>query len=203
MIEYNAKYINGAPDWESLDKAPISNPYLNTPDNISAYAQLCYDDNQFYLHFVKTEPSTLIAQSGELGAPCQDSCLEFFFSPINGDKRYINIEFNASGCVYFGVASNIPSLLRLTAEGKKTSELFCPKAAVTNTGWELFYTVPFELVKRLFPGFDITKQDSMLANFFTCADDTTPPHYLSWSKIEGEPFTFHKQHCFGKINFVK
>ena len=41
------------------------------------------------------------------------------------------------------------------------------------------------------------------SNCFKCSDNSTPPHYLSWNLVEGEPFTFHKPECFGIMTFVK
>ena len=81
-------------------------------------------------------------------------------------------------------------------------EMFAPKINKTADGWEIFYRVPYTLIRRFFPDFKVYSGKEMRANCYKCADLSEPPHYLSWNKIEGEPFTFHKRHCFGKINFV-
>lgn len=200
MIEYNAKQILGAPIWSQHDIAPINNKYLDTNNDVSAYAQLCYDDQKFYVRFVKTEPTTLATHTGELGMPCEDSCVEIFFSPVPNDNRYINLEFNANGCVFFGFGTNIKDLFRITTINQNTSALFCPKITKTNSGWELEIAIEYSLIKRIFGQFDINNTEYLLANFYACSDNSNPPHYLSWSKVTATPFTFHDKNSFAKIN---
>lgn len=201
MKEYKATRVSDAPVWEDIDVIEIDNKYLDTPDGIEAYAQLAYDDTRLYVHLYKIEEDTLATQTGPASAPCLDSCLEFFFCPEENDKRYFNIEFNSLGCVFFGFGTSGADLLRILAEDGDTAKYFEPIIEKTECGWEIFYTVPYSLIRRVFPDFEMKDGKTMRANFFTCADNTCPPHYKSWSEVTGEPFTFHKQHCFGIIKF--
>ncbi len=202
MKEYVVKYTADAPDWDALDIAEINVPYLDTPDFYQAYAQVCYDEERLYVHLRKVDPNIRAEEKGLYGSPCEDSCLEFFFCPMEDDKRYINIEFNPNGCAYVGFGPDIETGLRLIANGGY-EEILSPDIQRTEDGWEIFYTVPYDFIRRIFPAFESPAGKTLRANFFTCADLTEPPHYLSWNPIVGEPFTFHKQHCFGAIQFLK
>ena len=200
-MEYTATKVTGTPDWDSIPKAHMENKYLDTPDIYRAFAQLAYDDEKLYVHLSKKEAETLATQTGTLGAPCLDSCLEFFFSPMEGDTRYFNIEFNSLGCVFLGFGTCPEDLFRLVAEDGDTAKYFQPEVRKNDDGWEIFYTVPYSLIRRMFPDFEMVKGKTMRANFYTCADNTVPPHYKSWSRVTTDPFTFHNPSCYGKINF--
>lgn len=200
MMEYTVKYAADAPDWDELDVAEIKVPYLDTPDFYRAYAQVAYDEENLYLHLRKVDPDPRAVSEGPYGIPCEDSCLEFFFSPMEDDPRYINIEFNPKGCVYVGFGANIDTNLRLIPEFGY-EDILHPVIERTEDGWEVFYTLPYDFIRRIFPEFTSPAGKELLANFYTCADLSEPAHYLSWSPIVGEPFTFHKRHCFGKLIF--
>ena len=202
MMEYKVAYTPEAPDWDELDVAEIAVPYLDTPDFYSAYAQVAYDDEKLYVHLRKVDPDPRAVSEGLYGIPCEDSCLEFFFSPIPEDERYINIEFNPKGCAYVGFGPNVETNLRMIPEAG-WDDILNPEIRRTEEGWELFYTVPYDFIRRIFPAFTNPKGKELLGNFFTCADLSEPAHYLSWSPIVGEPFTFHKRHCFGILKFLK
>ncbi|MBQ9778411.1 MAG: hypothetical protein IJW22_05745, partial [Clostridia bacterium] len=114
----------------------------------------------------------------------------------------INIEFNPKGCAYVGFGPNVETNLRMIPEAG-WDDILNPEIRRTEEGWELFYTVPYDFIRRIFPAFTNPKGKELLGNFFTCADLSEPAHYLSWSPIVGEPFTFHKRHCFGILKFLK
>lgn len=200
MNTYNIKKIISAPDWSVIPSLKIDIPYLDTPDDISAEAQLCYNDEEILVHLSTVEKNIRAVESGPIGVPCEDSCLEFFFCPMEQDKRYFNIEFNMNGCVYLGLGSNVIDLVRIVPE-ETIEEMFAPKINKTADGWEIFYRVPYTLIRRVFPEFKAFSGKKMRANCYKCADCSEPPHYLSWSKIEAEPFTFHAQNCFGEMIF--
>lgn len=201
MKEYTATKLNSEIDWNDIDVADMECRYFDTPESYSAYGQLAYDDGNLYVHLVKIEENTLTTQGGVLGSPCLDSCLEFFFCPMEGDNRYFNIEFNSNGCIFLGVGSGVHDLMRLVSESGDTADWFSPEINKTDEGWDITYTIPYSFIRRVFADFEMTSGKTMRANFYTCADNTEPPHYLSWNPIEGEPFRYHRPGCFGLIKF--
>ena len=200
MKTYEIKKASGSPDWSEIPYINIDVPYLETPKSITAKAQICYNENELLVHLSTVEENIRAESKGPLDAPCEDSCLEFFFSPMENDKRYFNIEFNMNKCIFLGFGSNVKNLIRLIPE-EPTEEMFAPKVKKTDDGWEIFYRVPYTLIRRFFPDFEVYSGKKIRANCYKCADLSEPPHYLSWSPVSTENFTFHKPECFGEMVF--
>ena len=168
---------------------------------IRSFAQLCWDAEALWVHLWTDELEVRAEEAGPLGIPCEDSCLELFFSPMEGDSRYFNFEYNANSCLYLGIGSCFDDLTRLVPEDAEA--LFAPAVNRLERGWEIFYQVPFAFIRRFFPAFEAKPGKTMRANCFKCADLSTPPHYLSWNPVVGEPFTFHRPDCFGIMRFTE
>lgn len=200
MKEYDIKKVREGFSWTDINVLNIDIPYRKTTDEIKAKAQLCYNDKAILVHLSTEEKDIRAVQTGKLGMPCEDSCLEFFFSPMENDKRYFNIEFNFNGCMYLGFGSGLSDLTRLIVE---PDEVFEPEILKTDKGWEIFYSIPYTFIRRFFPDFEANEGKTIRANCYKCADFSVPPHYLSWNKVEGDPFTFHKPSCFGIMKFIK
>ena len=204
MREYVIRRTVGAPDWERIPTLAIDIPYTDISDDIRAFAQIAYDDEQLYVHLVAEEKYIRAEETGPIGSPCRDSCLEFFFSPIEGDERYFNIEFNFNGCMYLGYGSRLSTLVRLLPDDD--ADPFHPTIRKTANGWEIFYTVPYAFVRRFFPDLTVVGGKTIRANCYKCSDLTVPPHYFSWNEIVWdesacEYFTFHAPPCFGRMIF--
>lgn len=200
-MHYDIKYCKENVDWKSIPCVEMTHTYLNTPDTISAYAQAVWNEDGIRLHLCTKEPETRAVENSTLGNPCEDSCLEFFISPMENDKRYMNVEFNSNGCVFTGMGSDGNTLMRFVSA--ENEPLITPNINKFDGGWEIFYTLPCELITRLFPEFTLYEGKKARGNFFKCSDLGNFPHYLSWSKITREPFTFHYSECFGSLSFVK
>ena len=200
MKQYVIKHVNGAPDWSALPYLEIDNERRENPNGITARAQIGYSDDALLVHLETKEKDYIANESGPLASPCCDSCLEFFFCPCEGDGRYFNIEFNSIGCFYLGIGSGITDLVRLVLEGEK-AEMFNYRIEKYADGWEIFYSVPYEFIRRFFPEFKAYSGKRIIANCYKCADKSEPPHYLTWSWLEGEPLRFHNTKCFGQMIF--
>ena len=200
MKSYVIKKVNGAPDWSAIPYLDIDTPYLDTPSDISARAQICYNDDELLVHLSTVEKNIRAEVTSPYGMPCKDSCLEFFFCPAENDTRYFNVEYNMNGCIFLGFGSNVNNLVRLfPADDSET--VFTPHIARTADGWEIFYRVPYAFIRRFFPEFKAYAGKQMRANCYKCADLSEPPHYLSWNKVDTDPFTFHNPRCYGNMIF--
>ena len=198
MKQYTITKIQGAPNWASIPTIRLEQRYESTPDTASATAQICYDEERLHLLLRAAEPVIRREESGPLGWPCHDSCLEFFFCPVDGDTRYFNIEFNANKCLFLGFGSGIDDLVRLIIE---PDEIFAPDIRLCEGGWEIEYTIPHAFVRRFFPAYAPTSGVSIRANCYKCADEMAPPEYLSWARVDDENFTFHRPSHFGTMTF--
>ncbi len=185
-------------DWTTIPVAPIDIHLQEETVDIAATAQLCYDEETIFVRLTAKEANIRAEYTGVLDFPCEDSCLEFFFCPITDDNRYFNIEYNPNCCVYLGFASGAHDLVRLIP---LAGIPFSPKAVITEAGWEITYSIPFEFVRRFFPDFAPTSGTKIRGNFYKCGDLTVQKHYLCWNQITSNPVSFHRPCDFGILEF--
>lgn len=197
MREYTIKKAGEKINWAEVPFLNIDNLLWTEKSEIVAKAQLCYDENAIYVHLIAVEENIRAEHTLPTGMPCEDSCLEFFFSPYNGDERYFNIEFNPNCCMYLGMGTGVHDLVRLLPE----HEPFDPHANRTEDGWEVFYSVPKAFINQFFPEFVLESGREMRANCFKCGDLTVNPHFFSWNPVTSETPAFHRPCDFGLMRF--
>ncbi len=183
--------------WENVPTLSIDNLLWSPEVPISAKAQICYDDSAMYVRLQAVEPDIRAENTQVLDEPCQDSCLEFFFSPIPGDNRYFNIEFNLNLCMWLGMGYDFPSNVRLVPEVNP----FSPKAERTGDGWFVEYNIPHSFVRQFFPEYAPVSGNSIRANCYKCGDLTVQEHYLAWNPIDLPEPCFHCPQFFGTMFF--
>lgn len=195
MREYTITKITGQPDWDAIPRLDMDH-LLWTPEvPITASAKICYDDSALHVRLEAKEPFIRAEHTSPTGMPCEDSCLEFFFAPIAGDSRYINIEFNPNAAMYLGTGTGPQDLLRLLPE----NPCFLPEVARFDGGWQITYQVPFGFIRQLFP--DFGPRGSIRANCYKCGDLTPQPHFLAWNPVDSETPNFHRSQDFGIMHF--
>ena len=199
MLPYTIKRITDTVDWMTVPTIPMQERYEGTPEDATAEAKICYDDTALHLLLSTRERVIRRVEVGPTGWPCHDSCLEFFFCPMEGDSRYFNIEFNANKCLFLGFGTGIPDLVRLIVD---PDEIFAPEVRIREDGWEIEYTIPHAFVRRFFPAYAPTAGTTIRANCYKCADEKTPPEFLSWSRVDEENFTFHRPTHYGTMTFA-
>ena len=192
-------------NWAQIPAISIDELVEIDPTDITASAQICYDENALYLRLSATESEIRAVESGPIGNPCEDSCLEFFFSLMEGDIRYFNFEFNPNACLYLGLGSCVADLTRLIPaeeEGNGMEYNFHPVATRNGEHWQIQYQIPYSFIRRFFPDFTVYPGKTMRANFYKCADLTTVPHYLAWNPITRKgSCVFHTPSDFGLLRF--
>ena len=112
MRSYTITKISGLPEWDKIPKLDIDNVVWLPDAGISAFAQLCYDDEDLYVHLGAKEKYIRAENTKPLSAVNEDSCLEFFFMPSDGD-RYFNFEINPNGCLHYEVGHDRTDRLSL------------------------------------------------------------------------------------------
>lgn len=183
--------------WEQIPTLAIDTLLWSPEVPISAQGQICYDDTALYVRLLAVEPHIRAEETSPLGAPCEDSCMEFFFSPIPGDNRYFNIEFNPNLCMYLGMGRSIETGVRLIPENPP----FSPTATRTEDGWVLEYSIPHSFVQQFFPEYAPASGKSIRANCYKCGDLTVQAHYLAWNPIDLPTPAFHCPQFFGTMYF--
>ncbi|MBR5571017.1 MAG: carbohydrate-binding family 9-like protein [Oscillospiraceae bacterium] len=193
---YTVAPVCGAPDWDAIDVIDVSE-VLWLPDcGIRMQQQLCYDAQYLYVHQRAWETNIRAELTGNLQQVSEDSCMEFFFSPL-GDGRYFNVEINPNGCMRLGYHGTDMTLL-LTP---KDMADFAITPQRTEDGWQLEYRIPFSFIRIFFPDFRAESGAEMRANFYKCGDKTATPHYLAWNPIDSPAPAFHRPQDFGRLIF--
>lgn len=186
-------------DWTTIPVLTIDYQLRPTDCPVRAQAQLCYDDEALYVHLRATEEHIRAEHHGPLGEICEDSCLEFFFSPIPGDRRYFNIEVNPNGAMYLGMGSNVHNLVRFVNE----EPAIRPQPRRTADGWEVSYAIPYTFIRQFFPEFKAESGCHIRANCYKCGDKTPQPHYFTWNPTPILPrASFHNPDGFGIMYFA-
>lgn len=199
MYTFEIKKAQAPVDWSKIPEIELENRYIDTPKEARVFAKIAYSDDAFHIYMRAVDPFGIRREeSGPVGEPYHDSCLEFFFCPTAGDSRYFNFEFNSNKCLYVGYGKKQPERARLIVE---VDELFTPEVDFTADGWEIKYRIPFSFIRLLCPDFEAKSGTAIRANCYKCADMMEPGHFLSWSPVTDEPFTFHKPECFGTMIF--
>lgn len=203
MKTYTVTRVSGCPDWNAIPALEINESYHKSLDEIPirAWTQVAYNEEALLVRQRALEPVLRKELTGMLDEICDDSCLEFFICPIEGDERYLNIEYNPLCRRYLGFASSLADLVRLVPE--EDNDNFSPKVVEFEGGWELTYQIPYSFIRRFFPGFDPTPGKAMRANCCKCGNLTRTPHWLTWNPIPyaHDNFTFHLPVEFGRMVF--
>lgn len=183
--------------WENVPALKIDAPLFPGAEGITAQAQICYDDTALYIKLSATEYNIRAEHNGLLDEVCEDSCLEFFFEPMQ-DGRYFNIEINPNGAMYFGFGTSLQNLYRLIPETHPIQ----PVITQAENGWAVEYSIPFDFVRLFFPDFSPVPGTVIGANCFKCGELTDHPHWLCWNPIPKEKATFHCSEYFGTMQFA-
>ena len=198
MRTYAMTKVEGKPNWKKIPSLAIDTLLWTDSIDISAKAQICWDEENLYVRMEATEPHIRMKESGPLANVCFDSCLEFFFQPTQRPD-YFNVELNPKKTIFLGFGTDREDLIRLQVYGVK--KLFNIRVRFTKKGWVLSYQIPFAFIRRFFPEFEAKQGGEMRANLFKCGDKTVKEHYLAWNPIVSEEPNYHLSEYFGRLIF--
>lgn len=196
MRSYTVKKIQGKPQWNEIPELQIDNLLWTDSIDVSAKAQLCWNEEALYVRMEAVEPNIRMEETSLTCDVCFDSCLEFFFRPTDRPD-YMNIELNPNKAIWLGYGAGIKDLIRLLVPN--VTKLFDIQVEFTEGGWAISYCVPVSFLHRFFPEFEAKEGAVLHANLYKCGDKTVKPHYLSWNPIELEDPAFHCPEYFGEL----
>ena len=197
MRTYTITPVSGTPDWSRIPALEVDQHLWLPSEEIAMTVQICYDEHGFYVHMKAKEADVRAEYTAPLSLVHKDSCMEWFFCPVEADPRYINVEMNPNGCAFIGISTCRADNVRLCSMYEE--ELFQKKTARTDDGWEIFYTVPVSFLRVFFPGYTPTAGMVIRANCYKCGDLTAVEHYLSWNPVTSAEPDFHRSCDFGRM----
>jgi len=71
------------------------------------------------------------------------------------------------------------------------------------TRWVVEYRIPFHILRKYHDFHDPSGGDLWSANLYKCADETSHPHWLTWSPVEFSSPNFHLPAYFGVLQFME
>jgi hypothetical protein len=173
--------------------------------------KLLYNDRNIYGIFRVEDQYVRSVHTGFQSDVWKDSCVEFFVQP-KVDGGYFNFEFNAGGTL---LASHVIDPARVDGRLKEFQPLassddreirrFSTLAPVvepeipTPMIWHLEFSIPFAVLEKYAGPIGAVAGQIWQANFYKCGNETSHPHWLSWSPLRER--NFHDSSSFGQIEF--
>ena len=196
--------------WAQANVLELKNYMGQKPEHFpKTQAKLLYDSNNIYVFFrVEDNYIRAVAEKTQ-DIVCCDSCAEFFFTPGEDlPQGYFNVEINCGGTML---------LYHQTARDENKTEISqqdCQKIKIyasmpkkvepeiqKPTVWTIQYSIPFEILEEYAK---VTRPNSGVkwrANFYKCGDETSHPHWLTWSFVNEPKPDFHQPCYFGTLCF--
>ena len=193
---YPITKVEGEIKWEQIQEIPIDKVLWTEDYGIRAKGQLCYDDENLYVHMSAVEKDIRAENTEPLSPVYEDSCLELFFM-LPGSENYFNFEINPNGVLNaeFGPEKTD----RIEIVRKDAKEYFDIRTDRTDDGWEAYYRIPLKYIRLFYPEYSFKGKIS--ADMFKCGNKTVNKHYLSWTDIDLDKPNFHCPQYFGECVF--
>ena len=162
------------------------------------------DARKIYLRFEVREKYIRAVETETNGNVYQDSCVEFFISPLS-DGNYYNFEFNCVGVPHVAYGPDryqrkklpLEIIEQIKIDSSLGSAPFAEKEG--DFSWALELEIPVNCF--LYDHLNFFSGLKSKANFYKCGDLTTIPHYLSWNPINTKDPDFHQYSYFGDLFF--
>lgn len=196
--------------WKEIAPLVIEYYMGEEPDHQpKVQAKLAYDHDFIYVIWRVEDQYVLARRTRNEQDVWRDSCVEFFFTPNRDaeDRSFFNLETNCGGMKLFNAhvagdkvetftAADFASIV--TASSLKTP--IDPEIALPTT-WTLEYKIPVTLAEK-FAKTERPKPGAVWrANFYKCADESSHPHWLTWSPVTHAQPQFHLPEYFGILKF--
>jgi len=207
-VEINAVW-DKAP-WQNIEAIELAYYMGERPQHFpKVLAKIAYDKDAIYVIY-KVDDNYVVATTKEYqGSVFEDSCVEFFFTPHEDvSLGYFNLEMNCGGTALF----NFQVVPRKDRTAIPRSDFDQIKVAHSmpailepevqeNVTWMLEYRIPFSFLQKYSKVVKPASGVKWRANFYKCADNSSHPHWLTWSKIEQQKPDFHLPQYFGELEF--
>ncbi len=179
-------------NWEEYDYAP------------EVKFNIAYDGVELFVKYYVTEDYVMAQKSESNQGVCQDSCVEFFVTPVS-EGPYYNFEFNPIGTCLLGKGHGrhdsktqnpeiIKKIRRLPSLG---TEPFDERKG--KQSWTLCLAIPLEILFET-PLPDLSGK-IIRGNFYKCGDKLSKMHYLTWNPVETANPDYHRPEYFGVLEF--
>lgn len=198
------------PQWKDIEAIHLNNSIGKEPlFRPVVKAKMMYSNDAIYVIFNVEDRFIRCVTKDVNGPVCEDSAVEFFFSPDeNAGEKYFNLETNCGGTplMYYNTVPRKTFKILGTADilqieiAHSLPQIINPeiKGPVT---WTIEYRIPVSLLEKYSNVTQPRPGSTWKANFYKCADKTSNPHYLTWAHISTDQPDFHLPQFFGELKF--
>ncbi len=209
MSQYSISKITGQrPDWPTISALTINQyPWYQDGTKQNTQVKLCANEETLFIQMLAQDNYSFAKQT-QLNNKliCEDSCVEFFFSPSGVlGSSYVNVEVNCCGTLHiaYGAARENRQFISLEVASliQRRSSITSPVKFETedDSQWTVEIALPFAAIEQL-TGEQVNK-DKWFANFYRCGG-RTEPQYAVWHNINAPEPDYHRPEQFGELVFT-
>lgn len=199
------------PQWQDAEAIEIGLYMGQKPEHIpNVQAKIAYDDDNIFVIFKVEDNYIKALAENHQDRVCGDSCVEFFFTPSSDiADGYMNVETNCCGKILFRyqkqrdvgmVPVSLEDIDKIeiahSLPGEKITE-----EIQTPTTWTIEYRLPYSIIEKYTEFVKPERGVMWWANLYKCADQTSKPHWLTWSLVDKPEPDFHRPEYFGTLVF--
>ncbi len=196
--------------WKECEEMHLTNCMGKIPGFFpDVRVKAMYDKGNIYVIFKVKDRFVRCLTDKINGKVWEDSCVEFFFSPdISYPERYFNLEVNCGGTplMHYNLIAGekITELKTSDIQGIEIAstlpEIIDPEIR-DNVSWNIEYRIPFSLLER-YSKISVPEPGVIWrGNFFKISENSSNPHYLTWSEVKHDFPNFHIPEYFGILHF--
>ena len=209
MTQYLIEKVhNNTPDWQNVPALDINiYPWYQGGTKQKSKVKLAANEATLFIRIIAQDNYSFAKQT-ELNHMliCEDSCVEFFFSPsgILGSS-YVNLEVNCCGTLHlaYGTGRENRQFISLEAASliQRNASITSPVKfeCADDNQWTVEIALPFAAVEAL-TGESVNK-DKWFGNFYRCGG-RTDPQYAVWHNIDVTEPDYHRPEHFGELVFL-
>ena len=201
--------------WQAANTLMVNQFHPRSSDHRpTTVGRLLYDNDHIHVLFEVGDRYVRCVRDTYQEFVSKDSCVEFFLQP-RPEFGYFNFEINCGGTMLLYYIEDptraSPALFRkyrpVTAEEasgiqiRSSLPIRVEPEITTPVDWSLSCSVPLAFFEPFVGHLGPISGQTWRGNFFKCGDETSHPHWASWSPI-GEQLRFHQPQYFAPIQFT-
>lgn len=204
-INNNASF---SPDWQTIDAIEINHyPWYQEGKKQDTQVKLSANSETLFIQIIAQDNYSFAKQTKlNHKLVCQDSCVEFFFSPSGVlGSSYVNLEVNCCGTLHlaYGAGRENRQFISLAAASliQRKSSITSPVKIESeyDNEWCVEIALPFAAIEQL-TGESVNK-NKWFANFYRCGG-RTEPQYAVLHDIDAPEPDYHRPEYFGELVFI-
>lgn len=201
-----------SPDWQNIAALEINHyPWYQEGRKQDTQVKISADRETLFIQIIAQDNYSFAKQT-ELNHMliCEDSCVEFFFSPsgILGSS-YVNLEVNCCGTLHLAYGAGRDNRQFISVEA--ASLIQCKSSLNRNmdspvkiennddSQWSIEIALPFTAIEQLTG--EVVNKEKWFANFYRCGG-RTEPQYAVWNNIDVVEPDYHRPEHFGELVFI-